>query len=205
MPGVISTSDDVRRAMGFLSVEATAGLIGRGVLILDPASTLISPNAVLASDVVLWPGVVIDADAAGNIEISAEVILHAGSRIVARSAQVRIAEQAEIGEEGGFTICADAGVTIVIGARARLMGGGSLSLDNSIGRGAQIIGAIRAQNCRLGDGESHRDPDPDRRGGVLKGLGVARGLDVPAGHVVQAFGIFADAPLRRQSEFHPRP
>jgi len=28
---------------------------------------------------------------------------------------------------------------------------------------------------------------------------------VPRGHVIQAFGLFTEAPLRRQSFFHPRP
>ena len=60
------------------------------------------------------------------------------------------------------------------------------------------------QKCRLGDGGSHAEPDPNRRGGVLKGAGVARGLHVPQGGVIQAFGIFDTASLRRQVEFHPK-
>jgi hypothetical protein len=117
---------------------------------------------------------------------------------------VVIGPGAEIGEEGGFTLKASAGDVIEIGAGARLLGGGSLTLSNRIGRGAQILGPIRCQNCTLGAGGSYRDPEPDERGGVLKGSGVARGIEVPQGHVIQAFGLFVDALMRRQSHFHPK-
>jgi hypothetical protein len=117
---------------------------------------------------------------------------------------VTIGSGAEIGEEGGFTIKAEAQSVIGIGIGARLLGGGSLTLSNAIGNGAQILGSIRCQNCRLGDGGTYHEPDADLRGGVLKGSGVARDLDVPQGHVIQAFGLFAEAPLRRQTFFHPK-
>jgi len=117
---------------------------------------------------------------------------------------VTVAAEAEIGEEGGFTIKAGAGEIVEIGDGARLLGGGSLTLSNRIGRGAQILGPIRCQNCTLGDGGTYRDPEPDERGGVLKGSGVARNIDIPQGHVIQAFGLFAEAPVRHQSYFHPK-
>jgi hypothetical protein len=123
---------------------------------------------------------------------------------VASGGRIRIGAQAEIGEEGGFTVKAGMGDTIEIGDGARLLGNGSLSGSNRIGRGAQILGPIRCQNCRLGDGETYRDPEPDARGGVLKGSGVARNIDVPCGSVIQAFGLFSEGTLRRQSYFHPR-
>ncbi|WP_172723947.1 MULTISPECIES: hypothetical protein [Neorhizobium] len=44
-----------------------------------------------------------------------------------------------------------------------------------------------------------REPDPNKRGGVLKGCGLVRSLDVSTGMVVQAFRIFAEAPLRHQT------
>jgi hypothetical protein len=31
---------------------------------------------------------------------------------------------------------------------------------------------------------------------------VARHVEVPQGHVIQAFGLFAEADMRRQSYFH---
>ncbi len=38
----------------------------------------------------------------------------------------------------------------------------------------------------------------------MKGCGVARNIEVPTGMVIQAFGLFSEAPIRWQSYFHPR-
>jgi carbonic anhydrase/acetyltransferase-like protein (isoleucine patch superfamily) len=199
-----TATDRLRQKSGFLSIAETAALGARGVTVFDPHSTLIARHAMLASGVVLWPGTVIEADAAGRVSLAAGVVLFGGARIVARGGEVAIGRDAEIGEDGGFTLRAvGPDVRVLVGDEARLKGGGVLELNTSIGRGAQVLGAIGVQNCRLGDGGSYRDAEPDRRGGVLKGVGVARGLSVPQGHVIQAFGVFAEAPLRRQSYFHP--
>lgn len=204
MNDISTMADSMRRAMGFLSLEDTAGLGRQGVLVPDPHSVLVSPGVILDRDAVLWPGVILQALEDGNISIGAGTSLFPGTRIVASGGMVTIGQGAEIGEEGGFTIKAAAGARIEIGDGARLLGGGSLTLTNRIGRGAQILGPIRCQNCRLGDGGTYRDPEPDERGAVLKGAGVARDIDLPKGHVIQAFGLFAEAEVRRQSFFHPK-
>lgn len=194
-----------RGCAGFLPVEAVAALADDGILVLDPFSTLVSPGVTLAAGVTLWPGTIIQATEKGEVTVGSGTRLFPGTRIVAVGARVTIGADTEIGEEGGFTIKADhTDGLIEIGSRVRLLGAGSLALDNHIGDGAQVLGAIRMQNCRLQAGGSHRDPDPDRRGGVLKGSGVARGLTVPTGMVIQAFGLFNEAPLRPQSFFHPK-
>jgi hypothetical protein len=196
--------DTARRHLGFLSLGETAALTQQGVLLPDLGSVLVSADVQLGENVVLWPNVILQALAGGRISIGAGTSLFPGTRIVASDGSVAVGAQAEIGEESGFTIKAGAGETTEIGAGARLLGGGSLMLSNRIGRGAQILGPIRCQNCRLGDGGSYRDPEPDERGGVLKGSGIARNLEVPQGHAIQAFGLFADAVMRRQSYFHPK-
>lgn len=200
-----SDVDLARQQKGFLSVAATAALIGRGIAILDPHSTLVSEGVDLEAGVVLWPGVTLQRLDDGNLSVGAGTVLHSGTRILARGGTVVIGQRVEVGEEGGFTVKADRpGVVIDIGDEARLLGGGSAMLANSIGRGAQVLGPIRMQQCRLDAGGSHAEPDPDLRGGVLKGAGVARGLHVPQGRVIQAFGVFDAASLRRQVEFHPK-
>ena len=123
--------------------------------------------------------------------------------VVSDGGTIKIGSSVEIGEEGGFTLKAGAGATISIGDGARLLGGGSLTSSNDVGTGAQILGPIRTQDCILQGGETYRDLDPDRRGAVLKGCGVARGLNLAQGEVIQAFGVFADAEVRRQTFFHP--
>ncbi len=195
--------DEARRARGFLDVAGTAALAAHGVTVLEPRTTLVAAAALLEAGVVLWPGSIVEIGAGGSIAVGGGTVLFPGARIVALGGQLRIGRDCEIGEEGGFTVKALAGEVIAVGAAARLLGGGSLTGSNELGRGAQVLGPIRIQRCRLGAGGSHAEPDPDRRGGVLKGCGVARDLEVPQGHVIQAFGLFAEAPLRRQSFFHP--
>jgi carbonic anhydrase/acetyltransferase-like protein (isoleucine patch superfamily) len=190
---------------GFLSVADTAAFIDKGVILLDPCSTLISAGVSLSAGVTLWPSVVIELRDGGEAFIGEGTQLYPGTRIVVDSGKVLVGRNVELGEEGGFTIKAESGNRIEIGDGARLLGGGSLALDNIIGSGAQVLGPIRMQNCNLGAGGTYREPDPDRRGAVLKGSGIARNIDLPAGKVIQAFGIFAEAVVRDQSHFHPKP
>lgn len=198
--------DAARRGLGFLDAGETAALARRGIVVIEPRTTLVAAAAELEAGVVLWPGSIVEAGAAGAVTIGGGTVLFPGTRIVARAGRIRIGRNAEIGEEGGFTIKTEAEVdTIEIGDGARLLGGGSLTGSNRLGDGAQVLGPIRMQRCRLDSGGSYGEPDPDRRGGVLKGSGVARDIVVPQGHVIQAFGLFAEAPLRRQSFFHPPP
>lgn len=200
---LLHSVDSQREKLGFLSVEATMDLASRGITILDPYSTLVSPHAALQNGVVLWPGVVVQSQGGSQVIIASGSVLFPGTRLVATHGSITIGAGVEIGEEGGFTIKVGQGDEIEIGDAARLLGGGSLSLSNRIGEGGQILGPIRCQNCHLEGGGSHRTPVPDERGGVLKGSGVARNITVPKGHVIQAFGLFADAVMRRQSYFHP--
>jgi hypothetical protein len=200
-----ATTDAARRSLGFLSLRETIALASRGVAVPDPNSVQVSPGVLLGAGVVLWPNVILQIPAGGGIAVGAGSVLFPGARIVASGGLITVGSDAEIGEEGGFTIKAESGDAIEIGNGARLLGGGSLTRSNRLGRGAQVIGPIRCQDCRLGDGGTYRDPEPDERGGVLKGSGVARRLDVPQGHVIQAFGLFADGVMRRQSYFHPKP
>jgi len=196
---------DVERArLGFLSQKETIALAGRGVILPAPLSVLVSRDVEFEPDVILWPSTIVQAIDGGDVGIGRGTQLFPGTRIVAEGGSVVVGARAEIGEEGGFTLKAGAGETIEIGDGARLLGGGSLALSNRIGRGAQILGPIRCQNCLLGDGGTYRDAEPDERGGVLKGSGIARGIDVPQGHVIQAFGLFSEGVLRRQSYFHPK-
>lgn len=196
--------DADRARLGFLSQEETIALIRRGVVLPAPFSVLVSRRVELEPDVVLWPNTILHASDGGHVGIGRGTQLFPGTRIAAAGGSVTIGTGADIGEEGGFTLKAGPGETIAIGDGARLLGGGSLALSNRIGRGAQILGPIRCRNCTLGDGGTYREPEPDERGGVLKGSGIARGIDVPRGHVIQAFGLFSEGVLRRQSYFHPK-
>jgi hypothetical protein len=205
MREVRNPDDEARQRLGFLSAAETAALTHRGVLMPDSTSVLVSPGVQLGTGAVLWPGIILEARDSGTIVIGAGTQLFPGSRLVASGGSIEVGASAEIGEEGGFTLKTEAGDLIEVGDGVRLLGGGSLTRSNRIGRGAQVLGPIRCQNCTLGDGGSYRDPEPDERGGVLKGSGVARQIDVPTGCVIQAFGLFSEGVRRQQSYFHPKP
>src|SRR5689334_13129581 len=112
-------SDEARRRLEFLSVEETAALGERGVLLPDPGSVLVSPHVRLEEDVVLWPNVILQASSESRIAIGRGTNLFPGTRIVSSGGAVTIGTGAEIGEEGGFTIKAGPGDTIAIGNGAR--------------------------------------------------------------------------------------
>jgi len=52
---------------------------------------------------------------------------------------------------------------------------------------------------------TYRDTDPDRRAAVLKGFGLARGITLEAGQVVNGAGNFSKAPVEWQRTYHPKP
>lgn len=201
--GVLQAGDEARAQLGYRTVGDTARLREGGVQVLDPFSTLVSPEVVLEPGVILYPTVVLRAAAGGRIAIGAGTVLWPGVVILAEGGRVDIGLRAEIGLEGGFAVTAAPGANASIGARARLTGGGVIQETGSVGDGAQILGRIAVRGCTLEGGGDHTEPDPDRRGAVLKGFGQARHLALGRGRVIQAFGIFDLADARPQSFFHP--
>jgi UDP-3-O-[3-hydroxymyristoyl] glucosamine N-acyltransferase len=189
--------------MGFLDLAQIAALAARGIRVLDPFSTLVSPEVEIAAGALLYPNVILERRAGGRIRVGTGARLMPGTHVLAAGGTVRIGDEAEIGEDGGFSLKAQAADTIAVGGRTRLTGGGTLRESCDIGDGAQVLGRIDVRNCRLAAGGDYRSADPDRRGAVLKGVGQALGLVLAQGRVIQAFGLFSDADVRWQSFFHP--
>jgi carbonic anhydrase/acetyltransferase-like protein (isoleucine patch superfamily) len=197
--------NEMRVGQGFLSVEETVLLSQQSITIMDPFSTLVSRRAQLSEGILIWPNVTISVGPGGSLTIGSQTVLHSGVRVDADKGSIEIGCRAELGQLGGFTILAPGDADLItIGDEVRLNGGGSVAFKAVIGNGAQVLGPINVQHCKLGGGGSHREPDPDKRGGVLKGCGVARHLEIAAGMVIQAFGDFGQAPLRPQTFFHPK-
>ncbi|NRG17165.1 hypothetical protein HPQ64_05635 [Rhizobiales bacterium] len=201
----ISRLDAVRRQFGFLEIGETAALIDGGTILFDPFSTLISRNARLGHGNVIYPNVTLECGEAGTLKLGDGNILHSGTRIVAAAGRVVIGSHNQFGE-GGFLAKADrADASIEIGDRGRYHSGASVMGRCRLGSGSQILGAISVQDCVLGAGAPHTEPDPDLRGGVLKGQGRARGLTLAAGDVIFGNGVFSQDAVERQLAYHPRP
>ena len=192
--------DAARAAAGFRSVEDVAAL-SAACRIFDPNSILISRSVDIAPGNVFYPAVVIEAGPETRVMIGEGNVFWPGTTIVARGGRISIGARNEFGP-GGATLILDAG-EISIGDDGRYREGAVIHSRCRLGSGTQILGPIQAQDCSLEAGASHKDTEPDRRGGVLKGAGRARGLHVGRGQVILGEGRFDLKDLKPQSFFHP--
>jgi hypothetical protein len=191
--------------MGFLSVEQLLALHGVENEILDPFSTLVGTAARIGTSNVLYPGVVVECSPGSELMLGSGNRLYPGTLLLASNGgQVTIGDHNQFGDGGCRVKANRSDVVIVIGGGGRFLGGAEIVGSSYLGNGAQVIGPITAQDCTLEDGGSFGDADPDRRGGVLKGAGLARGIRLGPGDVVNATGSFTGAPIERQAAYHPR-
>ncbi len=171
---------------------------------LDPFSTLISVHAVLGTGNTFMPNVRIDASegafAMGNGNWIGE-----GSRFEAlEGGLLTIADNNRIGPHAVAFLINRPEARTVVGSGTRIIGQVDVIGSCEFGRGTQVIGDVTATDVVLGAGGSHEEPDPDKRGAVLKGYGRARGLRLDAGQVVNGAGDFSAATVERQSSYHPK-
>ena len=199
---VLDQINETRRAHELLTIEETLALAIRGNVVFDPFSTLIAHTARIGRDNVLHPNVQLLGTS--PLVIGDGNTLHAGTRLEALTGPIRIGHGNEIGD-GGFSARTLApGASITIGDDGRYQLNCAVTGMCDLGSGSQIHGPITVDNCHLGAGGSHREPDPDRRGAVLKGSGRARGLTLARGQVIQGFGLFDVKDVKMQSFYHPK-
>lgn len=193
--------DAARRAAGFLTVRQVAALAPE-VRVLDPASVLIGVGVSVLPGVELYPSTTLETRHGGVITLAAGARLGPGPvTVVASASAVHIGEGAELGP-GPVTIVAD-GSDVVIGRGARLTAGCLVEGPARIGSGAQVLGPVSLRDVELADGGDHREPDPDHRGGVVKGVGPVRGVRVGTGEVVVGGGASGRPAVERQRTYHP--
>ncbi len=197
--------DEHRLALGFLTVAGVAELADSGIRVLDPFSTLISAGVTMGPDCVIYPGVVIQRDAASRLVLGSGNVLFPGTFLLAqRGGSLVIGDSCELGP-GVVQVKANLpAADIKLGNGVRLLNGCELTGHSELGDGCQIIGPILAQSVWLGGGlGGYGWPNPDERGALLKGSGLARDLVLERGEVVSCQPSFADAEVVRQSHFHP--
>ncbi|MBT1596135.1 MULTISPECIES: hypothetical protein [Curtobacterium] len=198
--------DVARRAAGFLPVHEVAAL-APDVRVLDPGSVLIGAGVTVLPGAVLYPSTTLETRDGGLISVASGARLGPGPvTIVASAATVHVGEDAELGP-GPVTIIAT-GSDVVVGGRARLTAGCLVEGPARIGSGAQVLGPVSVRDVELADGGDHREPDPDHRGGVVKGTGPVRGVRVGVGEVVvggvlNGRGVSGSPTVERQREYHP--
>jgi hypothetical protein len=196
--------DRMRRDQGLLTVDEVVSLSERRNVIYDPYSTLISARAMIGHGNIFFPGVYLLCTEAAALEVGDANIFHANTLFEAATGVIRVGSLNQFGE-GGFTAKANRpGALIEIGNEGRYLNGAAVFGETVLGSGSQLLGAITVDSCRLEPGGSFRESDPDRRAGVLKGAGTARGITVPAGQVIVSAGTFSESDLQPQSNFHPK-
>ncbi|MFD0272296.1 hypothetical protein ACFVHB_00110 [Kitasatospora sp. NPDC127111] len=178
-------------------------LADQGVVVLDPCSVIVSRRVRLHPGNVLYPGVIIECDEHSGCLVRQGNVLHGGTRIAATGGgTIAIGERSVIGE-GGAQIKAAGTDTVEVGDETRLADGAEVTGSSRLGSGAQVLGPVSARSVTLAAGRPHTYPDPDARGGVLKGFGRAQGIRVGVGEVVNGCGDFRDTPVERQRTYHP--
>jgi len=200
---IIDLMDEHRRRNAFLTLAEMAALAGTNT-VFDPFSTLIARDAVIGEGNTFFPGVVVQCDG-GTCSIGSGNTFYPSTLVIAvNGGRIDIGDACSLGP-GGVQIKANQpGSVLSVGNRARLLNGAEIVGSSAIGDGAQVIGTISAQSVQLAGGDDFTGPDPDRRGAVLKGAGLARGTRLQAGDVVNGLGDFAAATVERQLAYHPR-
>ncbi|MGW4647191.1 hypothetical protein [Kitasatospora sp. NPDC004289] len=203
MENWLAVLDAARTAAGLRTVTELLAP-GDGNVVHDPFSVLISRRVTLGQDNVLYPGVTLECDELSSCSIGSGNVLRPGTAVLAEAGgSVRIGDRNLFGDGGARIKANRADAAVVVGDRTRLLNGPEVVGRSEIGDGCQVIGAVAVQSVRLAGGGDHAYPDPDGRGAVLKGSGLARGLSLEAGEVVNGSGDFAAAPVERQRAYHP--
>jgi len=205
LEAIFHVMDVQRHAKGFLSISETMALSEKGNVLLDPFSILISKAVTIGSGNLFYPGVVIEAQSGCKLEIGDENTFYSQSNFLAGPGRLTIGNRNQFGE-GGVSIKSNGNDTnIVIGNHGRFVNGVQVFGNTILGDGSQLIGGqLTIQDCQLEGGESYSFNDPDYRGAVIKGFGVARNLVIGKGKVLNGQGAFNQQNVQDQSFYHPK-
>ena len=92
--------DEVRRARGLMTIEELAALVGRGNVVFDPFSTLISVAARIGSGNVFHPCVTVACNPGVDLTIGDDNVFHPLTSIAAETGAVTIGSRNRFGETG---------------------------------------------------------------------------------------------------------
>jgi NDP-sugar pyrophosphorylase family protein len=196
-------TDDARRRRGFLTANDLAAAFEESNSVLDPHSVLISTGVTIGAGNVFYPNVVIERSGDGVVAIGDNNVFYPGVYVLSSVGSLMIGDSNEFGP-GGCTIKANvADAHIAIGSGGRYHDGANIMGETVLGDGSQVLGNIIVQGCTLAGGGTFQDANPDERAAVLKGFGLARGIALAVGQVINGSGNFADAPVEQQRSYHP--
>jgi acetyltransferase-like isoleucine patch superfamily enzyme len=193
--------DNARKKQKFLSADDVLAAYGETNSILD-ASVLISEGVEIGDNNVFYPNVVIERHGEGKISIGNNNIFYPGTYILSSAGSVTVGDKNEFGASGCTIKANMSDAAITIGDGGRYCDGANIMGKTSLDSGSQVLGNITVQGCALAAGGTFQTPDPDERAAVLKGFGLARGILLEKGQVVNGLGNFAERPVEWQREYH---
>ncbi len=196
--------DEQRESRGFHRISELLRLSEQGNTFLDPFSTLISKSVVLGDNNLFYPNVTIEANRGGVIVVGNANAFYPNTYILAEEGKVSVGDDNQFGD-GGCSLKANrSDAEITVGDNGRYINGAQIIGRTTLGSGSQVIGPITVQDCTLEAGEDFQSSDPDLRAGLLKGTGLARGIVVPKGKVLNGAGTFEQDSIEAQSKYHPK-
>ncbi|MDB5181394.1 MAG: hypothetical protein JWP13_157 [Candidatus Saccharibacteria bacterium] len=196
--------NDARNQKEFLDTATLEASIGVNNSVLDAHSVLISKRVVIGKGNVFYPNVVIECIGEGSLDIGDGNTFYPGTFILCSNGTITIGNDNEFGT-GGCTIKANMDAAeIHIGSGGRYSDGVSVMGKTLLDNGSQVLGAITVQSCSLEGGGNYTEPDPDKRAAVLKGSGLARGITLQQGQVINHIGNFSHASVEWQRAYHPK-
>jgi len=199
--------DAQRAAHGFLTVSEVVALRASGNVILDPFSTLIGRSVEVGRDNFFYSQVVLEVHPGGVLSIGDGNRFYPQTFLCAEQGQLTVGHGNTFGGGGVTCKTVAAGETLVIEDGGRYQHGACLVGTNDLGAGSQVLGALTVQRCTLGAGEGFAHPDPDARGGVLKGAGTARGLRARSSAAVSCWSRPTSSgrrPIPRRGKLEPQ-
>jgi hypothetical protein len=199
---ILDAIDQQRELRGFRSIGEILELTKNGNIVLDPLSTLISQSIVVGSRNVFYPGIILEEQNQGSIEIGDDNLFYPSTFVLAEQGVIVIGNANQFGEGGCIIKANQLNSQIKIDDHGRYLNGTQIMGKTYLGTGSQILGAITVQSCSLEGGEDFLSSDPDLRGAVLKGAGLARNLVLERGKVINGQGNFANSPVELQSSYH---
>ena len=202
---LLGRADHARAQLGLMTIAEILELTRSGNIILDPWSLLVARGVTIGSENVLGPAISLLCGHDARLVIGDRNELAAGTVIDATSGDITIGNSNQFGPGGCTVRTIRPGERIAIGDDGRYRHGCQIFGRSLLGSGSQVTGPIVAESCTLGSGGSFAEPDPDLRGAVLKGGGIARDIVLERGRVIQGCGPFRPEDVKPQSFFHPKP
>lgn len=197
--------DEYRKKCNFLSVQEMLDLYGESNTILNPFSTFISSSVQIGCGNIIYPDVIIESDGTNQIQIGDKNTFFPNTHLALMNGGVLQVGNNNLFGEG--IVCIKSNMpssSIIIGDNVRFEGIINIFGQCSLETGCQILGNISVYNCSLRKGLSYKDADVERRAGLLKGFGNAKGLEVSCGYVIKGNGDFMQDNIEPQLNYHKK-